>query len=376
MTPARDPLAALIAQLAAWGVRYLRGGATGEVVTSPAWDLFQSLADCPEPRVSTSIVSLLLLHPELATTAEALLRAAPSAAVREAIAVLTLATLYEQRCWQTVLTLALGRPSSVPEAPFRREWERRGLPAPAVLAGHAGLRQLERYQIVRTGLPLAFRGDWDNHIAHLCRQEVRDHPERAATIAVVAPWREEKMTMSLRPPVGKDDIEAFFQALGRLVVHSAQVYVTGGAALIHLGVRTGETEDIDISGVLAGDEQEIIAAVRSLSPRYNVEFAAPANFIPLPGLRQPRFVGRYGNVEIFYDDFVTIALSKLARGQERDFRDILLLLRGGVISLAQLTTGAEEIAPQLDQGWPGRVTGAQVLQRLAVVARTLAAPEA
>ena len=90
-----------------------------------------------------------------------------------------------------------------------------------------------------------------------------------------------------------------------------------------------------------------VAAVRDLKERLslNIEEASPADFIPLPSGYRERspFIGRYGQLDVFHFDLYSTALSKIERGTESDFDDVLSLLRSGRIELAVLTGYFEEI---------------------------------
>ncbi len=67
----------------------------------------------------------------------------------------------------------------------------------------------------------------------------------------------------------------------------------------------------------------------------NVEFASPADFIPIPHQWEvnAKFIGRYGTIDAFYFDFYSIALSKIQRGSTRDINDARLLLQQHIITL-------------------------------------------
>ena len=84
----------------------------------------------------------------------------------------------------------------------------------------------------------------------------------------------------------------------------------------------------------------------------NVEFASPGDFLPLPHNWQSmsRYVGRYGTVEVFYFDFYSLALSKIARANSRDLQDVTLLLQQQVINLSELDQAAHEVASQMGKG--------------------------
>jgi len=61
----------------------------------------------------------------------------------------------------------------------------------------------------------------------------------------------------------------------------------------------------------------------------NIEFASPGDFIPL--LMQweacSEFIKRYDQVDVFYFDWYSIALSKMQRANRQDVVDAQLLIR-------------------------------------------------
>jgi hypothetical protein len=132
-----------------------------------------------------------------------------------------------------------------------------------------------------------------------------------------------------------------------------RVYLVGGSALVHAGLHPGATRDIDLD-IHAANEDELSEAIRRLkdSAKVNVEFASPADFIPLPSQWESnaRYIGRYGTIDAFYFDFYSIALSKIERGNNRDINDVYLLLQSGYIDLAGLDAAYQEILPRV-AGW-------------------------
>ena len=80
----------------------------------------------------------------------------------------------------------------------------------------------------------------------------------------------------------------------------------------------------------------------------NVEEASPNDFIPLPtGYRErSRFIGRYGQVDVFHFDLYSTALSKIERGTAEDFSDVLALLHHGQIEMSALESYFIEILPR------------------------------
>jgi Nucleotidyltransferase of unknown function (DUF6036) len=81
----------------------------------------------------------------------------------------------------------------------------------------------------------------------------------------------------------------------------------------------------------------------------NVEFASPRDFIPLPASWHERsiYIGRYGPLDVFHFDLYSMALSKIERGTERDFQDVVALVQSGRIDPAELDAAFHEIVPRI-----------------------------
>jgi hypothetical protein len=376
-----DEIDQLISTLRAWGIEYLVGldhtanSSSRDIQQLSAVALLQSLAQCDEyPRVRDAMISLFLLHPELADPALQALRESEPA-VAEQIAVLTLATLYLQRLWSIRLTLALGHAPGFPERPFAWLWERRHLPAPTSHNGKYGLRALQEAEQRRRGSPFTFVGDWQNQIDHLLRQEEAKHHQ--VVISPRIPTEElldgQEFVMSMRPGVDKAAIESFLRQLGRTFHKPGRLYLVGGAALVHLGLRSGLTQDIDVQ-VGGANEGDLIVAIQQLiqQMQINVEFASPGDFMPLPSQWEAhvRYVGRYGQIDVFYFDFYSIALSKIERGNDRDIADVKLLVQQGIITLSELDAAYQEVLAQLGKGRYPRVTPQRFAERYTAL-RTL-----
>lgn len=156
--------------------------------------------------------------------------------------------------------------------------------------------------------------------------------------------------MSMRHNVTKADIEKFLNALGKLFHKPGRLYLAGGAALVHIGLRSGFTMDIYVA-IEASDEDEMVTAIRTLVEKMqiNVEFASPGDFIPLPTqwMAQARYIGRYGSIDVFYFDFNSLALSKISRGNDRDLIDVQLLLQQKLITLEALNGAYNEVLPRM-----------------------------
>jgi hypothetical protein len=114
--------------------------------------------------------------------------------------------------------------------------------------------------------------------------------------------------------------------------------LVGGAAMVHRGIRPGQTLDIDIQ--ITVDPANLTAQVAQLKQKLNmnIEFASPADFMPLPAQWETRsqFIKRYGQMDAFYFDWYSIALSKMQRANRQDVVDVQLLVRQRFIDLAEL----------------------------------------
>lgn len=344
----------LIRVLRSWGIGYLMSTSASKSSPKqiPGDTLVRSLVQCPYPRVRDACISLFLLHPELAKAVVEVYETSEPA-VAEQVAVLTLATLYLQRLWSFQLTLALGHRPNFPEKPFRNWWKSQGLPAPQCQHGKAGLVALQEAEQKRRGLSLSFIGDWQNQIDHLLLQEATIHKQLAIPMNLLGEEHAEDQEcgdMSMRQNVTRADIEKFLKSLGKSFHKSGRLYLAGGAALVHMGIRAGATMDIDVA-IEASDEDEMVTAIRRIveQMQINVEFASPGDFIPLPTqwMAQAHYVGRYGEVDVFYFDFYSLALSKISRGNDRDLIDVKLLLQQKVITWEELDATYREVLPRM-----------------------------
>lgn len=156
-----------------------------------------------------------------------------------------------------------------------------------------------------------------------------------------------------REPATRERIDLFLQQLGRTFRGSGRLYLVGGAMMVYDGFRA-QTQDVDYTVQMsADDEQDFTAAMVRLKRdlNLNVEPASPGDFIPLPHSWQERsrFLGRYGSLDVFSFDPIATALSKIARGLQRDIDDVLALLAAGRITLADLSTAFAEIVPRLER---------------------------
>jgi hypothetical protein len=162
--------------------------------------------------------------------------------------------------------------------------------------------------------------------------------------------------MSLRANVDRLRIDAFLRELGRAVQLPIRLYLVGGTTLVYERLRVA-TLDIDLTfEVDPAHHGVLMRAVARLKDDLgiNAEEVSPADFIPLPSGWRERspYVGRFGQLEVFHFDPVSAALSKLARGYERDLADVKTMLDAGLIEREQLGAAWNEIESLLpERGW-------------------------
>jgi hypothetical protein len=156
--------------------------------------------------------------------------------------------------------------------------------------------------------------------------------------------------MSLRQSVDQYRITEFLRHLGEESRVAGRIYLVGGATVVFEGYRS-LTLDIDLTleTTAPADEERLVRAMRELKEKLsvNVEVVSPGDFIPLPsGYRErSEFVGRFGGLDVFHFDLYSTSLSKIERGTEQDFADVLALLAGGRIEWPKLQACLAEIMP-------------------------------
>jgi hypothetical protein len=156
--------------------------------------------------------------------------------------------------------------------------------------------------------------------------------------------------MSTRRSVNHERIENFLRRLGERFRRSGKIFLVGGTTVVFEGYRD-RTLDIDlVFQVAEQDHADLVETVRELKDELdvNVEESSPGDFIPLPAGYQDRavFIGRYGQLDVFHFDLYSTALSKIERGNEKDFADVLALLRAGRVEMKQLESYFERILPE------------------------------
>jgi hypothetical protein len=375
-SPEGDVVDRLIAELRARGITFLTGGddpALAEEVARaplPPAMLLRALAACPEPSVRDATIALLLLHPALAEHLPP--EDLSTDDTTEQLITLALAAVYLQRMWRTRLTFALGKAPWLPA----RYWSMRGLPdptgAPDGANGELGLRALAVRERQHSHRPFHYLSMWQQQVDHLVAQDWRGSKRKrslrrghrgcdAAAAAIPPapnqPWGALGMPhaprggipMSMRAPANRERIEHFLERLGRQVQTPGRLYLVGGTTMVYEGFRA-TTVDVDVL-VEADDPGPLMSAIRALKDELdiNIEFASPRDFIPLPSGWRERsvFIGRFGPLEVFHFDHYSMALSKIERGTERDFQDVVALVQNGRLDLADLDVQFEEILPRI-----------------------------
>jgi hypothetical protein len=153
--------------------------------------------------------------------------------------------------------------------------------------------------------------------------------------------------------VDKTQIQSFLQLLGERVPPLSRLYLVGGGALVLLG-SPRLTIDIDFVGddISPSELHKTIVQIAK-EQKIFMEPVAIERFIPLPDGSQERSIriGQYGNLEVFVADPYSIALSKLDRGFDTDFDDLVFLVRQNLVQvelLEQMTQKALSQAREFD----------------------------
>lgn len=174
--------------------------------------------------------------------------------------------------------------------------------------------------------------------------------------------------------VSQASIEQFLQALALLFQQPSNLYLTGDAVLVHLGLRTSMSTTLSLV-VEASDEEAMTAAAKRSAERVHLTaaFTSPEDTIPIPWTWQDhaQYVGPYGYIDVFYFDYVSLALSKIALGSEQDLNDVWLLVRQKLLSLHDLDNAYLEIQPRMGRKPYDHVQPQQFAQRYSQVRKWL-----
>lgn len=108
---------------------------------------------------------------------------------------------------------------------------------------------------------------------------------------------------------------------------------------------------IDIDMRMTPERDAIERAIPQLKERLNVnvEFASPADFIPVKAGWEDRspYAMHSGHVTAYHFDLYAQALAKLERGHQRDLTDVRAMVERNLVDLAQILPAFDAIAPAL-----------------------------
>lgn len=147
------------------------------------------------------------------------------------------------------------------------------------------------------------------------------------------------------------EIQSILKNIGTRVPPNSHLTLVGGSALALLG-SPRLTIDIDFIGDDIHPEplhQTILQIAQELEI-----YAEPVpldRFVPLPKGSEERVIriGQFGNLEIFVADPYSIALSKIDRGADTDYDDLLFLIENDHIDIDEFERMVREALPLASQ---------------------------
>ena len=144
----------------------------------------------------------------------------------------------------------------------------------------------------------------------------------------------------------------FLNRLGQCYRQAGAVYLVGGSSLLLVAAKAS-TADIDLTFEVSREHHaEFIRCLRQIGREMGlpIEQASPDEFLPLPAGHQDRrrYIVRYGALEVFHFDFYSVALGKLQRGNEKDYADVISMVRNHVIDFESLERYFQEVLPKLE----------------------------
>ena len=152
----------------------------------------------------------------------------------------------------------------------------------------------------------------------------------------------------MRAPLDRQRLERFLDELDRHAKGPGRVYLCGGATALLVGWRQS-TVDVDLhfdpepAGVF-----EAIAKLKNTLD-LNVEIAGPADFVPaLPGWRDRSLhIAHKRRIAFLHYDPYTQALSKIARGHDKDLLDLDAMVEARLVEPTLLLSRFEQASAAL-----------------------------
>lgn len=147
------------------------------------------------------------------------------------------------------------------------------------------------------------------------------------------------------------EIQAILKTLGTRVPPGSRLILIGGSALSLLG-SSRHTVDIDFIGDDLHPEplhQTILRIADEMD--FDVEPVPLDKFVPLPQGHKDRIIyfGLFGNLKIFIADPYSIALSKLDRGSDADYDDLVFLIQNNYVDMNEFEQMLQEALPHARQ---------------------------
>ena len=138
--------------------------------------------------------------------------------------------------------------------------------------------------------------------------------------------------------LNRENIQEFLKLLGKRYPKKTELHLLGGGALLLLG-NSRSTLDIDyMGGDIQKDDFQVTIEEIASEFELDIEPVPIARFIPVPDGSNDRniHIGQFGNVDVYVFDPYSIALSKVDRGFDTDFDDIIFLIQHDYIDLTEL----------------------------------------
>jgi hypothetical protein len=147
------------------------------------------------------------------------------------------------------------------------------------------------------------------------------------------------------------EIQSVLQTMGTRVPPASRLVLVGGSALSLLG-SPRPTIDIDFIGDDIHPEplhQIILQIAEELD--IDAEPVPLDKFVPLLQGNEERVIriGQYGNLEIFIADPYSIALSKVDRGADTDYDDLVFLVQHHHVDMDRFERIVQEALPHARQ---------------------------